>query len=336
METSKALPDFSALSGLVTNLNTQLPEWAQSTLTWLSESPAWATSILSQSSLVLHLSVNDQMFIRELESDKGDNSILLLKMAGNEKFHLHAIPGTHAKLKAWAFDQNEIRQALVAKILEVVPEMETAALKTWNAARNLFPVLGNTETPFLSLTFSFGGKPVGTEIPEPSSLRIWDMPGNAQLLTHLQQGVVSFYVCELNLPTLIQLVLQMTTVFALSVVKWLSIISSALMELMQGTVDSLRKIPKEVLLASLGVLAGILLIPAVREQLGEWLQQSKAWIEANYHQLMLWAGNWAKEMELVLEWLASLRLVGGLLTEQVEAELMEMFKNLPNPAPTGV
>jgi hypothetical protein len=335
MEKSQSIPDIAKIAALVGSVNTQLPEWAKNTLDWLSESPAWASSILSQSSLVFHLTVNANMIIRELSSGKPSEKLLIQKMSESSRFRLHAFPGTHAALKDWMQNQAEEMQQEVLTLLEKVQEMDASSNKAWNTARNLFPVIGDTQAPFLALTYSFGGNPLpgSVEMPEPSSLKLWDLGGNAQLLTHLQQGSVSFYLCELNLPTLLTVLLQITTVFVLSVIKWVSKISALLSDLMEGAVDSLRKIPKEVLLATLGALAAALLIPAVRDQLGEWLSKSKEWLVANQQQLLAWAGNWAAEAGLILEWIQSLALLGGLLTEQVWADLSSMLKEFTKVQP---
>lgn len=335
MEKSQSFPDIAKIAALVGSINTQMPEWAKNTLNWLSESPTLANSILSQSSLVFHLTVNASMVIRELSSGKSSDKLLLQKMSESNRFKLHAFPGTHAALTEWMQNQSdEIQKELIA-LLARIHEMDATSNKAWNTARNLFPVIGNTQAPFLALTFSFGGSPaVGrVEMPEPSSLKLWDLGGNAQLLTHLQQGSVTFYLCELNLPTLLTVLLQITTVFVLSVIKWISKISALLSDLMEGAIDSLRKIPKEVLLATLGALAAALLIPAVRDQLGEWLSKSKDWFAANQQQLLAWAGDWAEEAGLILEWIQSLALLGGLLTEQVWADLSDMLKEFTKVQP---
>jgi hypothetical protein len=335
METSKTFPDIAKIAALVGSVNTQMPDWAKSTLDWLSESPAWASSILSQSSLVFHLTVNDKMLIRELSSGQSSEKLLIGKMSESDRFKLHAFPGTHAAVKEWMKDQTESLQQEVLSLLDKIQEMDASSIKAWNTARNLFPLIGDTQAPFLALTFSFAGSPANssTDMPEPSTLKLWDLGGNAQLLTHLQQGSVSFYLCELNLPTLLTVLLQITTVFILSVIKWVSKISALLSDLMEGAVDSLRKIPKEVLLATLGALAAALLIPAVRGQLGEWLSKSKEWFAANQQQLLAWAGNWAAEAGLILEWIQSLALLGGLLTEQVWADLSDMLKEFTKVQP---
>lgn len=337
MESKHPLPDIAKLASLAGNLNAQLPEWASKSLEWLSESPAWASSILSQSTLVFHITVNAKMLIRELSSEKATDKILLQKISEKSRFKLHAFPGTHEEVKSWMLGQSEEIQKKANELLSHIPEMDLVSLKAWNEARNLFPIIGDTHAPYMALTFSFGANTAvqSDVMPEPSSLKLWDLGGNAQLLTHLQQGSVSFYICELNLPTLLTVLLQITTVFVLSVIKWLSKISALLSDLMEGAVDSLRKIPKEVLLATLGALAAALLIPAVRNQLGEWLSKSKDWLEANQQQLLAWAGSWAAEASLILEWIQSLALLGGLLSEQVWADLSEMLKEFIKPQPAA-
>lgn len=332
MTANSALPPIPGLDKLIAGVSETLPEWAKQTMSWLSESPSWASTILSQSKLYLHITLNAEMIMRELEGLESGKSMIVQQMLDNPSFRLHAFPGTHQQLTDWAPSQNEAVQNKVRDLIGKLPETPPNDMRAWNEARNLFPVIGDKKAPFLAMTFAFGEhqEKLSETMPVPSSLRLWDMSGDAQLLTHLQQGSVTFYICELNLPTLLTLLLQFTTVMALSVVKWISKISAVLSDLMQGAVEGLRKIPKEVLLATLGALAAALLIPAVREQLGEWLTQSKAWFEANYAHLMEWAGNWASEMQVLLNWFRSVSLLGGLLTEQVSADLMAMLQSFMN------
>lgn len=329
MTANSTVPPIPGLDALIAGVSETLPEWAKQTISWLSESPTWASTILSQSHLFLHITLNAEMIMRELEGMQSGKDMIVQKMLENPRFRLHAFPGTHQELTDWASSQGQTVQDRVLELIGKLPETPLTDMRAWNEARNLFPVIGDKKAPFLAMTFAFGEnqEKLPETMPVPSTLRLWDMSGNAQLLTHLQQGSVTFYICELNLPTLLTLLLQFTTVMALSVVKWISKISALLSDLMQGAVEGLRKIPKEVLLATLGALAAALLIPAVREQLGEWLTQSKAWFEANYTQLMEWAGQWASEMQLLLDWFRSVSLLGGLLTEQVSADLMAMLQS---------
>lgn len=337
MDTRQSFPDLAKLAAMAGSISSKLPEWAQGSLDWLSESPAWASSILSQSSLVFHITINAKMLIRELSSSKASEKILLQKLSETSRFKLHAFPGTHEALKSWMQGQTEEIQKEASELMIRIPEMDPASLKAWNTARNLFPIIGDSTAPYLALTFSFGPHtPIATDaMPEPSSLKLWDLGGNAQLLTHLQQGSISFYVCELNLPTLLTVLLQITTVFVLSVIKWIGKITALLSDLIKGAIDSLRQVPKEVLLATLGVFAAALLIPAVRDQLGEWLSKSKDWLAANQQQLLAWAGSWASEAGLILEWIQSLALLGGLLSEQVWADLLEMLNEFIKPQPAS-
>jgi hypothetical protein len=327
MKASASIPDFSELLGWVSNLNVQLPEWAQHTVSWLSEAPAWATAILGQNHMYFHVTLNAELIIGELESLSSGEATVVQKMLDNPKFRLHAFPGTQQRLTDWSLTQSQNMQAKIQEMLLKIPETHGSDLHTWNEARRLFPIIADKTAPFLAMTFAFGEHvPLTESMPLPTGLKLWDLSGSTQLLTNLQQGAVTFYVCELNLSSLLTLLLQFTTVIALSVVKWMSQLAGVLKDLIEGAVDGLKKNPKEVLLALLGALAAAWLIPALRNQLGDWMKQGKVWFEANYAQLMKWAGQWANEMQGLVEWFKSLSLLGSLFIEQVSADLINLLQ----------
>src|SRR5690606_31262106 len=119
-------------------------------------------------------------------------------------------------------EQQEEARAGIEKLMERIPEASVQAMQHWEHVRNIFPVLGNASAPFMAITFRFGEQadPGTGDMPNPSTFRVWDLAGTGKIISRLQQGAVTFYLCELNLSVLASLVTQVTAVLALSVIKW--------------------------------------------------------------------------------------------------------------------
>lgn len=334
------LQNTNPWTSLTETFSSGLPEWAIQASSWLSEAPGWAAAILKQTAVAFDITVNEQMMIHELSSEKTWEEGILFKLSSRpERFHLHALPGTYDRLHTWILSKPESQQQKLieelGKIQTRIPEAAQHTLKAWDAARNLFPVIGNHSGPFLAVTFRFGEAAANQvqDMPDPSSFKLWDMAGNGKLISQMQNGALSFYLCELNLPTLVTAVMQITSVFALSVIKWVSKMTGVLSDLLKGSIEGIKKIPKEVLIGVLGVLSAALLVPAIRNQLGEWLKSSSAWIKSNWEHLMEWFQAWMNSLGAWVEWLNSLGLLGGLLTEVVWTDLSGMVAEIIQKGP---
>jgi len=333
--------EFGGFDGVIKSLLSGLPEWAKQASSWISESPGWAKILLQQTHLGFEITLNDQMILNELKSGKPLEACTLYRMSRNSRFHLYATPGTQKRLHIWLESMPEYQRAeqktRIDTLMEKITEASTQAMQHWDSVRNLFPIIGNPETPFLALTFRMGDAKENqpSDIPDPSTFRIWDLTNTGKIISRLQQGAVTFYLCELNLPTLATLLTQVTTVFALSIVKWMGKTLQVLAELLKGSLEQIKKIPKEILLSVLGVFALSLLIPGVRNQMGEWLQKSSAGIKEIWHQLLTWLQTWLSSLEDWMEWLSSLGMLGGLLGETVWTDLKNMVVEMLAKGPEG-
>jgi len=331
----------SGLDGLLKNLSSTLPDWAQQASQWLSEAPVWASAILKQSAMVFEIVVNEQMIQQELTSHADIEKCLLYRMSGHDKFRLHAMPGTADRLRAWVQgmpeDQQDVYFAKTEQMIARIPEVSAPTMQQWEHVRNIFPVLGNTKSPFMGITFRFGDESVtaGTDIPNPSSFKIWDLANTGKMISRIEQGAVTFYLCELNLTTLTLVLSQVMTVVALSVIKWIGKTLHVLADVLKGSFETIKQIPREVLLSLLGVMAISLLIPGIRNTLQEWLQKSGAWIQEIWTQLLTWLQTWIGSVELFSAWLESLGLVAGLLTETVWQDIKAMIFEMLQKGPEG-
>ena len=331
----------SAWDGLLKNALTTMPDWAQNASEWLSEAPVWASAILKQSSMVFEIVVNEHMIQQELNSQPDIEKCLLYRMSGHERFKLYAMPGTSDHLRAWVLTKpSDVQDAFFAKTEQMIariPEVSATSMQHWEHVRNIFPILGNTQTPFMGITFRFSESLAsgGTDIPNPSSFKIWDLANTGKMISRMEQGAVTFYLCELNLTTLTLVLSQVMTVVAFSVLKWIGKSLQVLADLGKGSFEKLSQIPREVLLSLLGVMAISLLIPAVRQTLQAWLQKSGAWLQEIWTQLISWLHTWLGSVEMFSAWLESLGLVSGLLGETVWQDIKAMVFEMMQKGPEG-
>lgn len=164
---------------------------------------------------------------------------------------------------------------IAQKILSKVTILEEQRLDAWIKAYDLIGKRDKKDAPFLSLAFSLETHGVITrdkDFTEQEEVRIWKLGGTGRMISDFNKGSLSFFFLGTGLPHVLQFCYWLCVSFLKLLAEVIEVLVSVMTALLKGSIEVLSKIPPEILIGAVGIIATTLIFSKdVRERVGNSL-----------------------------------------------------------------